>query len=781
MDGHVEVGGKHYSIVRRLGGEANSPVLLVERDDCAYVAKVYGGDEPVEDARGAGAADDTMVAASVVESRFVGERAALDLLAKSESPRLPHLVHAGHEGELASSGGTLVVPILVLDYVEGKPLLHWVRELPPGDASSRIVSVLDQLAEAVEDVHRAELMHLDIKSANVLVDSDDQVHLIDFGLSKNISATRADDRTLLHLDPRLYPARLVDDFPELATGVATVTRLMLRRRVYPWLDLYQFGLLLQDMLSGIRSHLPTEDYDYLAHLSQQLRDLQATEDLGVQRVRVALERLRLSSAGRGIEELAEQSSLVRQISLPGAAIPLPPGIEAIVTTPGFRRLRYINQLSMISEIYPGADHKRSLHLFHAYYLARRLVNELSMTPLFRQLFGPEEQRQLLVSVLLHDVNHLPFLHTLQEANVPELTNYGLTDLFCGDDYATLLGARHRTIYECLATVGMSPEDFKSTLFGSRAAIKDPAKQAIRSVVDSGVDIDKLSYLYLDALFTGVNFGLGIDYPHIFRSTSLVDHPSKGVHLAFDIRAQSAVEHVINTRLLNFREIYWHHTNRAMMAMLLEVVRELFIDRNTHVHEYIGGTSFGSDQDAVRWLDREYQRLTGRASPLAHLVEDRGRLYRRLFTLRPEKDAIDDSMFEKIQALVASHGLVEAQKQIRQRMLPGLMSLLRAPTPPVQLHELLIDIPARKMDYGGETVMVRGDELTTLDLVSSSALAQKDAFDKLAKRVRLYVHPRLARHAEIDRGWRDRNMAAVRDLLRAAVEATLPDPGATAVS
>jgi serine/threonine protein kinase len=78
---------------------------------------------------------------------------------------------------------------IVMDLVQGRPL----RDLIAGQALSlpRVQSLGAQLAEAVAHVHSRGLRHRDIKPANVIVDDQDKLVLVDFGI-----AVRAEDPRL---------------------------------------------------------------------------------------------------------------------------------------------------------------------------------------------------------------------------------------------------------------------------------------------------------------------------------------------------------------------------------------------------------------------------------------------------------------------------------------------------------------------------------------------------------------------------------------------------------
>ncbi|AZM64020.1 MULTISPECIES: bifunctional serine/threonine-protein kinase/ABC transporter substrate-binding protein [unclassified Streptomyces] len=103
------------------------------------------------------------------------------------------------EAELAARlGGRWTVPVLAADaeaaspwlataYVAGPSLAEAVaREGPWGER--HLVALGAALAEALDDVHTAGLVHRDVKPANVLLTADGP-RLIDFGIARSVGAT----------------------------------------------------------------------------------------------------------------------------------------------------------------------------------------------------------------------------------------------------------------------------------------------------------------------------------------------------------------------------------------------------------------------------------------------------------------------------------------------------------------------------------------------------------------------------------------------------------------
>ncbi len=161
------------------------------------------------------------------EERFKREGRILGQL---NHPHIAELLDAG-----VSSGGQ---PYLVLEYVDGQHIDVYCDQ-HTRNLEARIRLFLDVLA-AVAHAHTNLVVHRDIKPSNVLVTSDGQVKLLDFGIAKLLedeaqpgAATLLTREAGSSLTPR-YAA------PEQITGEAVTTAT----------DVYALGVLLFVLLTG---------------------------------------------------------------------------------------------------------------------------------------------------------------------------------------------------------------------------------------------------------------------------------------------------------------------------------------------------------------------------------------------------------------------------------------------------------------------------------------------------------------------------------------------------
>jgi serine/threonine protein kinase/tetratricopeptide (TPR) repeat protein len=165
------------------------------------------------------------------EERFRREG---NILARLRHPRIAHLIDAG-----VSPTGQ---PYLVLEHVDGQSIDRYCDDRALG-IEGRLHLFLEVL-EAVAHAHSNLIVHRDIKPANVLVSTDGQVKLLDFGIAKLIERDTAWGAAAAEASPltREGGAALTPEYaaPEQLSGglVTTAT------------DVYALGVLLYVLLTG---------------------------------------------------------------------------------------------------------------------------------------------------------------------------------------------------------------------------------------------------------------------------------------------------------------------------------------------------------------------------------------------------------------------------------------------------------------------------------------------------------------------------------------------------
>jgi hypothetical protein len=169
-----------------------------------------------------------------MRERFRREAAAAARIARH--PNVVQVFDYGTDPELD-------LDYIVMELLRGRDLKEALREgpLPPADA----VRILRDAARGIGAGHAEEMVHRDVKPANVfLVRTDggrEDVRVLDFGIAKPMGADPDDSLTTVGELPH-SPAYAS---PEQVTPGAALT---------PASDVYQLGLLGYEMLAGARPY-----------------------------------------------------------------------------------------------------------------------------------------------------------------------------------------------------------------------------------------------------------------------------------------------------------------------------------------------------------------------------------------------------------------------------------------------------------------------------------------------------------------------------------------------
>ncbi|MGK5445349.1 serine/threonine-protein kinase [Micromonospora sp. URMC 105] len=97
--------------------------------------------------------------------------------------RHPGIVAVHDFGSATLADGSQV-SYLVMEYVDGEPLVTWIRRAGRLDPASTM-SVVAQAAAALHAAHTAGIVHRDVKPGNLLVKRDGTVVLVDFGIARS--------------------------------------------------------------------------------------------------------------------------------------------------------------------------------------------------------------------------------------------------------------------------------------------------------------------------------------------------------------------------------------------------------------------------------------------------------------------------------------------------------------------------------------------------------------------------------------------------------------------
>ncbi len=127
-------------------------------------------------------------------------------------------------------------PFFSMRFIEGGSLTQRIANSASPVSNREAATLLRKLARAVHYAHQRGILHRDIKPGNVLIDSNGEPQLTDFGLAKLIEKDSTLTRTMAMLGTPSYMS------PEQARGEA--------KQLTTAVDVYGLGAVLYELLSG---------------------------------------------------------------------------------------------------------------------------------------------------------------------------------------------------------------------------------------------------------------------------------------------------------------------------------------------------------------------------------------------------------------------------------------------------------------------------------------------------------------------------------------------------
>ena len=204
-----------YRVVRELGYGGMGAVYLAERTDGKFEQKVALKVLKRE------------MNTAALRRRFEQER---EILAALEHTNIARLLDAGTTGD--------GIPYLAMEYIEGLPIDEFCNKNKL--ALDKRLDLFRKVCAAVNFAHRNLVVHRDLKPSNILVTNEGVPKLLDFGISKFLSA-----------DFEQVNAATVTKLGAMTPGYASPEQLQ-HKSVTTATDIYSLGVILYELLSGHR-------------------------------------------------------------------------------------------------------------------------------------------------------------------------------------------------------------------------------------------------------------------------------------------------------------------------------------------------------------------------------------------------------------------------------------------------------------------------------------------------------------------------------------------------
>ncbi len=345
-------------------------------------------------------------------------------------------------------------------------------------------------------------------------------------------------------------------------------------------------------------------------------------------------------------------------------------LKRIYLTPAVQKLGRIKQLGPTFHLYPGAVHTRLDHSLGVYHISYTILTNLLRQALSKgeeTILSEEGMRTFLCAALLHDIGHFPFAHSLKE--LPLRSHEAIAASLIEED---------RQLHDAIIESGCSPS-LVAAIIDESLPNSDVEIAFYRSLLSGALDPDKLDYLNRDAFFCGVPYGMQ-DVSFITNRLMIFNNKP-----ALPLSAAGSVEHLLFSKYLMYKNVYWHKRVRSATAMIKKALlcslaedvlapedlyvlddEQFFMLPETHSYKPLALFSqvrdnnmlscrFEKDFDENHTLDKIASSLQGRLVLEKDLWHKLGKTYRSLESYQVILDIPEPIMFESDIPLIQKDG------------------------------------------------------------------------------------------------------------------------------
>jgi len=308
---------------------------------------------------------------------------------------------------------------------------------------------------------------------------------------------------------------------------------------------------------------------------------------------------------------------------------------AVLDSSPIQRLKYIHQLGLSYQIFPGARHTRFEHTIGVVNIASKFLRLLNK----KGYLAVSDINTVRLSACLHDIGHGPFSHISENVMkiFPEMTEELNDEQFSNCKPHEILSyhiiktklfrdfledIQHRYNYD------FDVDEIANYIIGIP---QEPEENQYKAdLINGEFDSDKLDYITRDGYFSGLPISVDVD--RLLFSVDVGRTPDGKKKIIMSPKGVGSLQQLLFDKVMLNSTVYHHHKLKAIDQMI-QLAFEIIID-----HEIpLNGITLKSPADLLKFDD--YQILTLKTSheKLNELISSlkKRHLFKRALVISPK--------------------------------------------------------------------------------------------------------------------------------------------------
>ena len=164
---------------------------------------------------------------------------------------------------------------LIMEYVDGMPLNKYIKDVSGPIAEDKAVKIFNQILEGMAYAHEQDIIHRDIKPSNIILGTNAEIKILDFGIAKilghqqsDITKTGAKVGTVLYMSPEQVKGKAMDKRTDIYALGLTLFQILTGKPAYDQEQMTEYEIYEQI----VKSPLPRAK-DFYPNVSDKMQNI----------------------------------------------------------------------------------------------------------------------------------------------------------------------------------------------------------------------------------------------------------------------------------------------------------------------------------------------------------------------------------------------------------------------------------------------------------------------------------------------------------------------------